>query len=182
MRNTFFVVENKHLLMERMVIVKLEEISDFMAEYLRRGWQSFGTYPASTNIVVVKEFYANARTFIEEAAPFLSYVRGRLVPFDAQTINSFLGTEWQDINMGQSLMLYSILLGKFMNVGRLIAEEICQCAHTAGNKSPLGHPSLITHLCQLVGVDISSPSFERPRQVIDLPFYNQYFLDGEEGQ
>ncbi|KOM28576.1 hypothetical protein LR48_Vigan553s000500 [Vigna angularis] len=41
-------------------------------------------------------------------------------------------------------------------------------------KAPLGHPSLITHLCELAGVIISVPPFERPRKAIDEAYYRQY--------
>ncbi|WVZ24213.1 hypothetical protein V8G54_002757, partial [Vigna mungo] len=50
------------------------------------------------------------------------------------------------------------------------------CAHAAGSKAPLGHPSLVTHLCQLAGVDVSVPPFEQPRKTIDFAFYMQYCL------
>jgi len=46
------------------------------------------------NITIVKEFYANAKK-INDEEPYLSYVRGRHVPFDAVVINSFLGTKWE---------------------------------------------------------------------------------------
>ncbi|KOM49924.1 hypothetical protein LR48_Vigan08g075100 [Vigna angularis] len=48
------------------------------------------------------------------------------------------------------------------------------CANTSNNKAPLGHPSLITHLCKLAGVDTSVPPFERPRKAIDEAYYRQY--------
>ncbi|KOM37669.1 hypothetical protein LR48_Vigan03g105100 [Vigna angularis] len=48
------------------------------------------------------------------------------------------------------------------------------CANTSNNKAPLGHPSLITHLCKLVGVDTSVPPFEKPRKAIDEAYYRQY--------
>ncbi|KOM29356.1 hypothetical protein LR48_Vigan650s000100 [Vigna angularis] len=56
----------------------------------------------------------------------------------------------------------------------VIADEISVCANTSNNKAPLGHPSLITHLCKLAGVDTSVPPFERPRKAIDEAYYRQY--------
>ncbi|WVY95896.1 hypothetical protein V8G54_028047, partial [Vigna mungo] len=44
----------------------------------------------------------------------------------------------------------------------------------------LGHPSLITQLCELVGVDISTPPLEVPRKVIDLGYYEKFCLDEED--
>ncbi|KOM43541.1 hypothetical protein LR48_Vigan05g114500 [Vigna angularis] len=59
------------------------------------------------------------------------------------------------------------------------ANEIQMCASTINSKAPLGHPSLITHLCKLAGVDTSTPPFERPRKAIDEACYRQYY-GGEE--
>ncbi|KOM27481.1 hypothetical protein LR48_Vigan424s000300 [Vigna angularis] len=67
--------------------------------------------------------------------------------------------------------------GKSLSVnveGReVIADEISVCANTSNNKAPLGHPSLITHLCKLAGVDTSAPPFKRPRKAIDEAYYRQ---------
>ncbi|KOM37840.1 hypothetical protein LR48_Vigan03g122200 [Vigna angularis] len=49
-------------------------------------------------------------------------------------------------------------------------------------KAPLGHPSLITHLCELAGVNISTPPFERPRKAIDEAYYRQYYGGDEAAQ
>jgi len=171
----------------------------------------------------VKEFYANAKITTSAAPTFLSYVRGKRVPFDADTINEFLGTQladdvecqfsvlddegvapgeliqalclagegfhrgtiqrgsrhplahfWSafvhanispcshvfDLTEGRATILYTILTGRVMDVGQFIANEIHRCANTAG-KAALGHPSLITHLCSLAGVDISVPPLEK---------------------
>ncbi|KOM43232.1 hypothetical protein LR48_Vigan05g083600 [Vigna angularis] len=53
-------------------------------------------------------------------------------------------------------------------------SEIQVCANIMNNKAPLGHPSLITHLCELARVNISPPPFERPRKAIDEAYYRQY--------
>ncbi|KOM51891.1 hypothetical protein LR48_Vigan09g055000 [Vigna angularis] len=42
------------------------------------------------------------------------------------------------------------------------------------NKALIGHPSLITNLCELAGVNFSAPPFERPRKAIDEAYYRQY--------
>ncbi|KOM25669.1 hypothetical protein LR48_Vigan151s000800 [Vigna angularis] len=60
------------------------------------------------------------------------------------------------------------------NIAVVIADEISVCVNTSNNKAPLGHPSLITHLCKIAGVDTSAPPFERPRKAIDEAYYKQY--------
>ncbi|KOM27186.1 hypothetical protein LR48_Vigan404s003700 [Vigna angularis] len=64
-----------------------------------------------------------------------------------------------------------------INIGQVIAKEIQMCANTMNSKAPLGHPSLITHLCKIAGVDTSTPPFERPRKSIDEAYYRQYCGD-----
>ncbi|WVZ12175.1 hypothetical protein V8G54_016705 [Vigna mungo] len=86
-----------------------------------------------------------------------------------------------DITANRSLMLFCIITRKTLNLGDLISKEIYQCAHAAGSKAPLGHPSLVTHLCQLAGVDVSTPPFERPRKTIDFAFFMQYCLPDDDG-
>ncbi|KOM49836.1 hypothetical protein LR48_Vigan08g066300 [Vigna angularis] len=66
-----------------------------------------------------------------------------------------------------------------VNIGQVIADEIRMCANTTNNKAPLGHPSLITHLCKIARVDTYAPPFERPRKAIDEAYYRQY-CGGEE--
>ncbi|KOM51933.1 hypothetical protein LR48_Vigan09g059200 [Vigna angularis] len=69
-----------------------------------------------------------------------------------------------------------------INIGQVIANEIQVCPNTMNNKTPLGHPSLITHLCELAGVNISAPPFERPRKAIDEAYYRQYYGGDEAAQ
>ncbi|WVY90869.1 hypothetical protein V8G54_036383 [Vigna mungo] len=242
-KNHFASVQSRRLLMERTVTLKLEEVPDLLEESSRRKWNNLGSYPEPTNIAIVKEFYTNARKFSENDIPFLSYVRGKRIPFDAATINSFLETDWEggdtlcqfaqlqqeDFDyqaieraicrpggtfrrnrQGQPVHLrrsdltplskiwMTLLLSNIspcshvsditanrshatLNLGDLISKEIYQCAHVAGSKAPLGHPSLVTHLCQLVGVDVSTPPFERPRKTIDFAFFMQYCLPDDDG-
>ncbi|KOM43453.1 hypothetical protein LR48_Vigan05g105700 [Vigna angularis] len=79
----------------------------------------------------------------------------------------------------QGLFIYCAIRNLNVNIGQLIADEISVCANTSNNKAPLGHPSLITHLCKIAGVDTSAPPFERPRKAIDEAYYRQY-CGGEE--
>ncbi|WVY92659.1 hypothetical protein V8G54_031747, partial [Vigna mungo] len=65
-----------------------------------------------------------------------------------------------DLTTSRVVLLFYILQGKQINVGRLIAQEINECAYSANSKSPLEHPSLITHLCELAGLP---PPHRRPQ-------------------
>ncbi|QCD99824.1 somatic embryogenesis receptor kinase 4 [Vigna unguiculata] len=214
----FALVQNQRLLMEKRLGLLPREVPEFLEEY-------FGE-------AIVKEFYANA-TKIHDEEPYLSYIRGRRLPFDVEIINSFLGTKWEmgdipcqyaqlvkdvvdyreidqalcilggtftlnnqqqptkilrpntpcshpsNVTMNRSIILYTIVISRSLNVGWIITNEIHQCAHVAKPKAPLGHPSLITHLCQLARVDTSTPPFEMPHFSIDLGYYTQFCLLGE---
>nr|KYP35729.1 hypothetical protein KK1_043227 [Cajanus cajan] len=54
--------------------------------------------------------------------------------------------------------------------------EISGYANSAPS-SALGHPSLITQLCQLAGVDVHSPPFEGPGKAIDSRYISAYCQD-----
>lgn len=216
--------------MERKVDQLPLEAPQFAKEVWRRHWSKLTTYPAPANNEVAKEFYANARVYSEEEEPFMSYVRGKRVPFDAVIINSFFNNQWSgdrvrckyvealkvdfegtnfgevehaqcvpggyfqrkrqgqplhirrsflspickywvmfihvnlspfsnvsDLTTSRAFVICFILQGKQINAGQLIAQEINDYAHSANSKSPLGYPSLITYLCELAGVDSSTP-------------------------
>ncbi|KOM47795.1 hypothetical protein LR48_Vigan07g149900 [Vigna angularis] len=72
--------------------------------------------------------------------------------------------------------------GLNINIGQVIADEIQTCASSVNNEAPLGHPSLITHLCEIAVVNTSTPLMERPRKKIDASYYNQYCLMDEAAQ
>ena len=92
----FQVVMQRKLVAERKVILKPGEVNEFQLELIRRGWERLGSYPSTFSVTLVKEFYANAKVTTSAAPTFLSYVRGKRVPFDAGTINEFLGTQLAD--------------------------------------------------------------------------------------
>ncbi|KOM25632.1 hypothetical protein LR48_Vigan147s000700 [Vigna angularis] len=77
-----------------------------------------------------------------------------------------------DITLSRALLIYCAIRNLNVNIGQVIADEISVCANTSNNKAPLGHPSLITHLCMIAGVDTSAPPF-------DEAYYRQY-CGGEE--
>ncbi|KOM53365.1 hypothetical protein LR48_Vigan09g202400 [Vigna angularis] len=84
-----------------------------------------------------------------------------------------------DITLSRALLIYYAIRNLNVNIGQVIADEIRMCANTINNKAPLGHPSLIMHLCKIARVDTSAPPFERPRKAIDEAYYRQY-CGGEE--
>ncbi|KOM43026.1 hypothetical protein LR48_Vigan05g063000 [Vigna angularis] len=58
--------------------------------------------------------------------PFMSYVRGKRIPYDADTINSFLETEW---NGGDTLCQYAQLLEEDVDY-QAIERVICRLGGT----------------------------------------------------
>ncbi|KOM42976.1 hypothetical protein LR48_Vigan05g058000 [Vigna angularis] len=245
----FSNVQNRKLLMERKVTLLPQDVPDFSNEIIERQWSHLTTYPEPANIAIVQEFYANAKSFSPDTEPFWSYVRGQRISFNADTINEFLNTDWEDedeicgydelmateldyeeieqalcitggtfqrnrqqqplhikrvhlsslsrlwmplvhsnispcthvsdVTVNRAVILYAILIGRSVNLGKLIANEIRNCANST--KAPLGHPSLITHLCKQEGVDTTIPPFEHPKKTIDMGYYTQFCLDADDG-
>nr|KYP35321.1 hypothetical protein KK1_043646 [Cajanus cajan] len=211
----FESISGQKFILERRVELEPNEAPEFQAELHRRRWDQLGSYPLPANIAVVKEFYTNALRQ-EGLTPFTSYVRGVHVPYDARTINQFLGTalradeenEYENYNTEtmdpavveaaicvpgrgfhrnrsqlplhvkrrdllpvvriwsalvhanilpcshvsnlhwtRSILMYYIMTQKTVDLGSLICKEISCCANSVPG-SALGHPSLITQLCQ----------------------------------
>ncbi|KOM48811.1 hypothetical protein LR48_Vigan07g251500 [Vigna angularis] len=97
-QTNFEVIQNWHLLMERKVTLSSQEVTEFEDELVRRHWNKLATYPTPANIVVVKEFYANTQIYSDDIEPFMSYVRGKHIPYDVVTLNAFLNTVWEGGN------------------------------------------------------------------------------------
>ncbi|KOM28752.1 hypothetical protein LR48_Vigan583s000300 [Vigna angularis] len=236
----FLTVQDRRLLMERKAGLILDLAPQYGEELDSRNWERIATYPPLANIAVVKEFYTNARPLGDShTEKYMSYVRGKIIRYDPDSINRFLNTEWtgvqcqfalnmeegaefddvesvlcvpggnfqrnrngatvhirrayltpmakywmafyhaniqpcshvSDITVSRALFLYCVLRGMSINIGQVIGNEIQTCASTMNNKAPLGHPSLITHLCELAGVNTSTPPLERPRKAIDEAYY-----------
>lgn len=87
-----------------------------------------------------------------------------------------------DITAHRAIFLYCVLRGLNINIGQVIADEIQSCAHSASNKAPLGHPSLITHLCETASINVSQPPLKHPRKEIDASYYTQHYPLEEPGQ
>ncbi|KOM43473.1 hypothetical protein LR48_Vigan05g107700 [Vigna angularis] len=242
-------VDAKKLLMERRVGMIPTLAPQFGREVNARGWGNLATYPALAGIPIMKEFYTNAKALGGEQETYTSYVRGKKISFDADTINTFLGTDWEeercqyqramvegvdyedvertlcvsrghfersrsdvpihikrasliplarywmtfsqaniqpcshmsDITTHKAILLYCILSGREVNLGVVIVEEIKSCARVVSSRTPLGHPSLITHLCEIMGVDVSMPPLENPWKELDEAYFTYYYTTKEQG-
>ncbi|KOM48034.1 hypothetical protein LR48_Vigan07g173800 [Vigna angularis] len=86
-----------------------------------------------------------------------------------------------DITVPRAIILYCILKGLNIDIGQVIAEELQICVRGATSKAPLGHPSLITHLCGAAGIDVSRPPLERPRKELDASYFTHYCAVDEPG-
>ncbi|KOM34871.1 hypothetical protein LR48_Vigan02g102100 [Vigna angularis] len=144
----------------------------FGEELENRNWEKIAIYSTPANIAVVKEFYTNARQLGDShTEDYMSYVRGKSIRYDPDSINKFLHVEWTSEQC--QFVLNMIEGADYDDMERVL---------TMNNKAPLGHPSLITHLCKLAGVNTSSPPLERPRKAIDEAYYKQYCGEGEVAQ
>ncbi|KOM55591.1 hypothetical protein LR48_Vigan10g148300 [Vigna angularis] len=91
----FRVVQDRRLLMERKVGMIPNFAPQFGEQVLGNDWGKLATYPAPANIVVVKEFYTNAKKIDDYPAEnYLGYVRGHAIRYDPDSINDFLDTVW----------------------------------------------------------------------------------------
>ncbi|KOM40739.1 hypothetical protein LR48_Vigan04g093700 [Vigna angularis] len=180
----FKVVQDRRLLMERKVGMIPNFVPQFGEQLLGNDWGKLATYPTPANIAVVKEFYTNARKIGGYPAEnYLGYVRGHAIRYDSDSINNFLDTYWMafshaniqpcshvsDITLSRALLLYCAIRNLNVNIGQVIADEIRVCANTTNSKAPLGHPSLITHLCKIAGVDTSAPPLKGQGKQLTRP-------------
>lgn len=53
--------------MEQKFTLFSQEVYEFQDELIGRHWNKLATYPNLANIVVVKEFYANAQIYSNDA-------------------------------------------------------------------------------------------------------------------
>ncbi|BAT97705.1 hypothetical protein VIGAN_09122700 [Vigna angularis var. angularis] len=79
--------------MERKVANIPSLAPQFERELNNREWGHLEIYPSPTNIDIDKEFYTNAKALGGEDETYISYVRGKRIAFDADTINCFLGID-----------------------------------------------------------------------------------------
>ncbi|KOM26060.1 hypothetical protein LR48_Vigan221s002200 [Vigna angularis] len=188
----FGMVQNRRLLMERKVGMIPAMALQFGRELERREWENVASYPTLANIVVVKEFYANARVFgNNQREAYTGYVRGKIIQYDSVTINRFLSTEWageqcqfalimeEGANYDEIERILCVPGGCFQ---RNMNESPIHIRRAVNTKAPLGHPSLITHLWELAGVNTSTPPMEQLRKEIDASYYTHYCMLNEAGQ
>ncbi|KOM48371.1 hypothetical protein LR48_Vigan07g207500 [Vigna angularis] len=220
----FPTMKAKRLLLERKMANIPSLALQFERELNNRDCGHLAAYLSPANIAIIKEFYTNAKELGGEQETYFSYVRGKKVAFDADTINSVLADfmcarrallekqDWapihiirphltplakywmtfthaniqpcshvSNITIQRAIFLYYVLRGLNIKIGQVIADEIQSCTHGASNKTPLGHPSLITHLCEIVGIDVSRPPLERPRKELDTTYFTHYYAVDEPG-
>ncbi|KOM52207.1 hypothetical protein LR48_Vigan09g086600 [Vigna angularis] len=180
----FSIVQDRRLLMERKAGLILNFAPQFGEQLENRNWERLSIYPAPANIVVVKEFYTNARRLGDYSTEeYRSYVRGHTI----QALLLYYVLRGMSINIGQVIANEIQVCANTMNnkapLGHpslithfwaIIAEEIKSCAHAVSNRTHLGHPSLITHLCEMMVVDVLVPPFEQPRKELNEAYFTYY--------
>ncbi|KOM51951.1 hypothetical protein LR48_Vigan09g061000 [Vigna angularis] len=91
----FLTVQDRRLLMERKAGWIPDLAQQFGEELENKNWERIATYPTPANIAVVKEFYTNARPLGDSHTEhYMSYVRGKVIRYDPDSINRFLHTKW----------------------------------------------------------------------------------------
>ncbi|KAL5153742.1 hypothetical protein HKD37_19G053236 [Glycine soja] len=177
----------RKLLPERNVVIYLIEFDEFKEELERRRWDEELTSFEEGNIdvAIVKEFYANLYD-PEEKSPKQVRVRGHLIKFYEDALNTFLKTP-VIIEEGETLPAYSRfafltpdpqeLAAKLCIPGRgfelnadgyLISHQTFITAQH--DSSRLGFPALITALCKARGVTSDSRSLESLSPAINLAY------------
>ncbi|KAL5187199.1 hypothetical protein HKD37_05G012918 [Glycine soja] len=146
------------------------DTSKFVSEELeRRQWHRALTRQPDNHIdlALVKEFYANLYD-PEDRSPSQCKVRGKLIKFDAMTLNAFLETLVVLEPGERARLVYGLIMKMDMDVGSIISGQISQMAQP--NSSRLGFPALITALCIARGVVYDSLTFESLSPTINLAY------------
>ena len=97
----------RNILPERNVKLYITEFDDFRRELIRRNWHKKLTNltEGSIDVAIVKEFYANLYV-PKDKYPKQVRVRGHLIKFDVDSLNTFLETPVV-VEQGESLPSYS---------------------------------------------------------------------------
>jgi len=97
----------RNILPERNVKLYITEFDDFRRELIRRNWHKKLTNltEGSIDVAIVKEFYANLYV-PDDKFPKQVRVRGHLIKFDVDSLNTFLETPVV-VEQGESLPCYS---------------------------------------------------------------------------
>ena len=86
-------VHSQNFLPERNIILYISEYDKFRWEFERWNWHKALTrqLDGHIDVALVKEFYANLYD-LEDKSPRQVKVRGKLIKFDAESLNAFLET------------------------------------------------------------------------------------------
>jgi len=97
----------RNILPERNVKLYINEFDDFRRELIRRNWhkQLTNVTEGSIDVAIMKEFYTNLYV-PDDKSPKNVRVRGHLIKFDADSLNTFLETPVV-VEQGESLPSYS---------------------------------------------------------------------------
>ena len=97
----------RNILLERKVKLYITEFDDYKRELIRRNWhkQLTNLIEGSIDVAIVKEFYANLYVPEDKSAKQVR-VRGHLIKFDVDSLNTFLETPVV-VEQGESLPFYS---------------------------------------------------------------------------
>ena len=97
----------RNILLERKVKLYITEFDDYKRELIRRNWhkQLTNLIEGSIDVAIVKEFYANLYVPEDKSAKQVR-VRGHLIKFDVDSLNTFLETPVV-MEQGESLPSYS---------------------------------------------------------------------------
>ena len=101
------IIVPRKLLPERNVVMYHIEFDEFKEELMRRHWDEELTSfdEGSIDVAIVKEFYANLYD-LEDKLPKQLQVRGHLIKFDEDTLNTFRKTA-MIVEEGENLCAYS---------------------------------------------------------------------------
>ncbi|KAH1188998.1 hypothetical protein GmHk_20G056863 [Glycine max] len=101
------IVISRKILPERNVMIYHTKFDEFKAKLKRRNWHKELTnfMDRSTDVAIIKEFYANLYD-PKDNSPKQVRVRGHLIKFDADALNTFLKTP-MIIEEGEELSSYS---------------------------------------------------------------------------
>ena len=101
------IVIGRRILPERNAIIYLAKFGEFKYKLERRNWhkEMINFMDGSIDVAIVKEFYANLYD-PEDKSPKQVRVKGHLIKFDEDTLNTFLKTP-VIIEEGEDLPAYS---------------------------------------------------------------------------
>ncbi|KAH1189346.1 hypothetical protein GmHk_20G057136 [Glycine max] len=164
-----------NILPKRNVKVYIMEFDEFKRELERRNLHNRLTNLAdsSIDVAVVKEFYENLYD-PEDNSPKQVRVRGHLIKFDVDTLNTFLETPVV-LERRETIPTYSRFCRLRMDPQE-IATRLCipaPTSHTSDlnlDTARLGFPALIIALCKARGVTSDSLSYQSLSPAINLAY------------